>query len=46
VVKVLNARGAQCVTAVNQDAGNALANVVFAPAELADIKLTRTVIKV
>ena len=40
MVQVLNARGAQGVPAVHQDAGDALSHVVAQPAELADVQAT------
>ena len=40
MVQVLNARGAQGVPTVHQDAGDALSHVVAQPAELADVQAT------
>ena len=38
MVEVLDARGAKGVAAVHEDAGDALAHVVLAAAELADVE--------
>ena len=38
MVQVLNARGAQSVATVDQDAGDTLSHVVAQPAELADVQ--------
>jgi hypothetical protein len=38
VMQVLNARGAQSVTAVNQNAGDTFAHIVSQTAELADVQ--------
>ena len=46
VVQVLNARSAQGVPAVHQDARDALTNVVPQAAELTDVQATRRVVQV
>lgn len=46
VVQVLNARSAQGVPAVHQDAGDALTHVVPQAAELTDVQSTRRVVQV
>lgn len=46
VMQCLDARGAEGVAAVHQDAGDALAHVVPETAELADVQTARTVVQV
>ena len=46
MVKLRDAVSAQCVPTVDQDARDALTNVVLEAAELADVKTTRLVVEV
>jgi hypothetical protein len=46
VVECLDAAGAEGMSAVNKDAGDALADVIAQAAELADVQTARTVVQV